>query len=144
MSLYENINKRKRAGTSRPKSKSTISDEAYKDMKSGFRSGGMVEQMSEQMGVSERQAGGLMKKAKKMNMSQGMNMGGMPSRTPPGMGGYEMNRDMGGTVVTVSIGRMSPMRSRSEERSEDSTLIQGTESQVRARHFNNNGGKGTF
>ena len=55
-----------------------------------------------------------------------------------------MNRDMGGTVVTVSIGRMSPMRSRSEERSEDSTLIQGTESQVRARHFNNNGGKGTF
>ena len=36
MSLYENINKRKRAGTSRPKSKSTISDAAYKNMQEGF------------------------------------------------------------------------------------------------------------
>jgi hypothetical protein len=36
MSLYENINKRKKAGTSRPKSKSTISNKAYADMKSGF------------------------------------------------------------------------------------------------------------
>ncbi|MDC0619302.1 hypothetical protein OAO89_03185 [Pelagibacteraceae bacterium] len=34
--LYYNINKRKKAGTSRPKSKSTISDEAYKNMKAGF------------------------------------------------------------------------------------------------------------
>tara|TARA_R100000808_G_C2012239_1_gene64268 strand:- start:331 stop:495 length:165 start_codon:yes stop_codon:yes gene_type:complete len=36
MSLYRNINKRKKAGTSRPKSKSTISDKAYKNMKAGF------------------------------------------------------------------------------------------------------------
>lgn len=36
MSLYENINKRKKAGTSRPKSKSTISDKSYADMKAGF------------------------------------------------------------------------------------------------------------
>ncbi len=36
MSLYENINKRKKAGTSRPKSKSTISAKAYKNMKAGF------------------------------------------------------------------------------------------------------------
>jgi len=36
MSLYENINKRRAAGTSRPKSKSTISDNAYKNMKAGF------------------------------------------------------------------------------------------------------------
>lgn len=36
MSLYENINKRRKAGTSRPKSKSTISDKAYADMKAGF------------------------------------------------------------------------------------------------------------
>ena len=36
MSLYKNINKRKKAGTSRPKSKSTISNKAYKDMKAGF------------------------------------------------------------------------------------------------------------
>jgi len=36
MSLYENINKRKRAGTSRPKSKSTVSPKAYANMKAGF------------------------------------------------------------------------------------------------------------
>jgi len=36
MSLYENINKRKKAGTSRPKSKSTISEKSYKNMQAGF------------------------------------------------------------------------------------------------------------
>ena len=36
MSLYENINKRRKAGKSRPKSKSTISPKAYKNMKAGF------------------------------------------------------------------------------------------------------------
>ncbi len=36
MSLYKNINKRKKAGTSRPKSKSTISKESYANMKAGF------------------------------------------------------------------------------------------------------------
>ena len=34
--LYANINKRKRAGTSRSKKKSTISAKAYKNMKAGF------------------------------------------------------------------------------------------------------------
>lgn len=34
--LYFNINKRKAAGTSRPKSKSTVSEEAYKKMEKGF------------------------------------------------------------------------------------------------------------
>ena len=34
--LYANINKRKKAGTSRPKSKSTISSKAYASMKAGF------------------------------------------------------------------------------------------------------------
>lgn len=36
MSLYENINKRKKAGTSRSKKNSTISDKSYADMKAGF------------------------------------------------------------------------------------------------------------
>lgn len=36
MSLYENINKRKRAGTSRSKKDSTISDSAYANMQAGF------------------------------------------------------------------------------------------------------------
>ena len=34
--LYANINKRKKAGTSRSRSKSTISPEAYANMKAGF------------------------------------------------------------------------------------------------------------
>jgi hypothetical protein len=34
--LYANINKRRAAGTSRCKSKSTISDKAYANMKAGF------------------------------------------------------------------------------------------------------------
>jgi hypothetical protein len=36
MSLYENINKARKAGTSNPKSKSTVSDKAYKNMQAGF------------------------------------------------------------------------------------------------------------
>jgi len=36
MSLYENINKKKKAGTSRSKTNSTISAGAYKNMKDGF------------------------------------------------------------------------------------------------------------
>ena len=36
MSLYENINKRKKAGTSRTKKKSTITTKSYKNMKAGF------------------------------------------------------------------------------------------------------------
>jgi len=34
--LYANLNARKAAGTSRPKSKSTISKAAYANMKAGF------------------------------------------------------------------------------------------------------------
>tara|TARA_R110001606_G_scaffold392024_1_gene560590 strand:+ start:265 stop:423 length:159 start_codon:yes stop_codon:yes gene_type:complete len=36
MSLYENINKKRKAGTSSTKKKSTISPKAYADMKAGF------------------------------------------------------------------------------------------------------------
>jgi hypothetical protein len=34
--LYYYINRKKKAGTSKQKSKSTISDEAYKNMRAGF------------------------------------------------------------------------------------------------------------
>jgi hypothetical protein len=34
--LYANMNKRRKAGTSRPKSKSTVSPKAYANMKKGF------------------------------------------------------------------------------------------------------------
>ena len=36
MSLVKNINKRRKSGTSRPKSKSTISPKAYKAMKNNW------------------------------------------------------------------------------------------------------------
>jgi hypothetical protein len=36
MSLVENINKRKKAGTSRSKKNSTVSDKAYKDMQNNW------------------------------------------------------------------------------------------------------------
>jgi len=36
MSLYENINKRKKSGTSRSKKNSTITRKAYKRMQAGF------------------------------------------------------------------------------------------------------------
>ena len=36
MSLYRNINKRKKAGTSRSKKNSTVSTQSYRDMKAGF------------------------------------------------------------------------------------------------------------
>lgn len=36
-SLVNNINKRKRLGTSRPKSKSTINKKAYSQMKKGWK-----------------------------------------------------------------------------------------------------------
>ena len=36
MSLYENINKRREKGISRPASKSTITPEAYANMQAGF------------------------------------------------------------------------------------------------------------
>jgi hypothetical protein len=35
-SLVGNINKRKRAGTSRPRSRSTVSREAYREMQEGW------------------------------------------------------------------------------------------------------------
>jgi hypothetical protein len=37
--LYANINSRKKQGTSRPKSKSTVTPEAYANMKAGFPKG---------------------------------------------------------------------------------------------------------
>lgn len=36
MSLYENINRRKKLGISRPKSKSSVSAKSYANMKAGF------------------------------------------------------------------------------------------------------------
>ena len=45
--LYANINKRKKAGTSRSKANSTISPENYKKMKKGFYDGGKINAVAE-------------------------------------------------------------------------------------------------
>ena len=68
MSLYRNINKRKKAGTSRSKKKSTISPKAYANMKAGF---------------PKAKKGGTVKKAK------GMNKGGTLKKVPAGNKGLK-------------------------------------------------------
>tara|TARA_R100001129_G_C5110548_1_gene187010 strand:+ start:19 stop:408 length:390 start_codon:yes stop_codon:yes gene_type:complete len=61
--------------------------EELEEMAPGMRDGGMTDQMAEQMYMSEREAGGLMKKAKRINDADMMNMadGGMAriKGTPP-------------------------------------------------------------
>ena len=73
--LYDNINARKRAGTSRSKKNTTISPEAYKDMQSDF-------------GRAKKGAGGEMKRMKKKGGGMGMAMvDTMSPRKRMGMGG---------------------------------------------------------
>ena len=57
--LYDNINARKKAGTSRSKKNTTISPEAYKDMQSDF-------------GRAKKGAGGEMKRMKKKGGNMAM------------------------------------------------------------------------
>ena len=59
--LYANINKRKRKGISRPKSKSTISKEAYANMKAGFPK-------KKKKKTKKRNLNTLMKKVKKLEL----------------------------------------------------------------------------
>ena len=62
MSLYANINKRKKAGTSRSKKDSTISPEAYADMEAGFPKGQKGMRLNkynkDKKGVEEYKRGG--------------------------------------------------------------------------------------
>ena len=112
----------------------------------------MSSQMSKQMGIPKREAGGLMKKAKKINKEEGYNLGGIPSMYP-GAGGFdgpdfkyggEMNLKV--RMYNITRGDQDvPMEWGREHLDRDSEeLIKGTQSQVRGRYFNNNNGKGTF
>ena len=85
-----------------------------------------VDQMADQMDISKKEAGGLMAKAKSIN-----NMAGYMR------GGHIYVVTYGSEDVPVEYGR-EKLKGGTEE------LIQGTESQVRGRYFNNNDGKGTF
>ena len=62
MSLYENMNRRKKLGISRSKKNSTVSDKAYKNMKAGFPKPNPKEK-------EESQIGGYMAEEKKTNSS---------------------------------------------------------------------------
>jgi len=86
----------------------------------------IVDQMSDQMDISKKEAGGLMARAKKINnWASYMH------------GGHVYNVTYGSEDVPVEYGR-EKLKGGTEE------LIKGTEDQVRGRYFNNNGGKGTF
>lgn len=60
MSLVRNINKRKKAGTSRPKSKSTISAKAYANMKKGWPK--KKKKATKKKAVKKMAYGGMVKK----------------------------------------------------------------------------------
>ena len=61
--LYANINAKKKAGTSNPKSKSTISPEAYANMQAGFPNS---KKNKAKKKTATAMYGGTMKKKKKM------------------------------------------------------------------------------
>jgi|TARA_R110000787_G_scaffold28577_3_gene77933 hypothetical protein len=86
----------------------------------------MVDQMADQMDISKKEAGGLMDRAKMVN-----------DRSRYMHGGHVFVVTYGSEDVPVEYGR-EKLKGGTEE------LIQGTESQVRGRYFNNNDGKGTF
>jgi len=73
MSLYANINKRKKAGTSRSKSDSTITKKNYDNMKKGFKKkGGMMKYQTG--GKSSVKIGGVsLKSSKKVLMNSELN-----------------------------------------------------------------------
>ena len=87
---------------------------------------GKITQMADQMDISKQKASGLMGMAKRKNDAAGYMKGG-----------HVYVVTFGSEDVPVESGRK-------EIESDTEQLIQGTESQVRARYFNNNDGKGTF
>ena len=91
----------------------------------------MIGQMSKQMNIPRKEAGGLMAKAKKMNDAGGYKDGGHVIAISV----YNVTK--GSEDVPVEWGRKKLDRGTEK-------LIQGPESQVRGRYFNDNDGKGTF
>jgi len=124
-----------------------------------YRDGGVTDQMSDQMGISKKEAGGLMNKAESMNDAEGYRDGGRAinsisnrdiellsdaysdmdraraKRYRDGGAAYDVTH--GSEDVPVEWGRKKLDRGTEQ-------LIKASESQVRGRYFNNNNGKGTF
>jgi|TARA_R110002072_G_scaffold23500_3_gene81262 hypothetical protein len=84
MSLYENINKRKKAGTSRSKKNSTISKDSYNNMKAGFPKSDARERVQ-----SYRDGGKVQKKSPAWQRAEGKSESGGLNET--GRKSYEKN-----------------------------------------------------
>lgn len=105
----------------------------------------MVNQMAEQMDITKKEAGGLMRQAKMMN-----------DMDRPGMGGYEMGMAEGGlNEGQKALRKKNPkVVARMEGVSVDEVMdmadggmarIKGAPPvQVKGLTYNDNGGKGTF
>ena len=107
--LYANMNARKKAGISRPKSESTVSPAAYKNMKAGFpkkmKEGGMLKAVPQnkkkslgKLPTPVREKMGFMKEGG--NVNKGRRKRGVPTS------------DLGGSRMRASKGAEQP-RSRS-------------------------------
>ena len=101
----------------------------------------MVNQMSEQMDIPKKEAGGLMREAKMMN-----------DMDRPGMGGYEMGMAEGG-LKPVNKGKNPGLaKLPTEVRNKMGYMADGGMArikgappvQVKGLTYNDNGGKGTF
>jgi hypothetical protein len=84
MSLYENINKRKKAGTSRSKKNSTISKDTYNNMKDGYHKSDTRERVQ-----SYRDGGKVQKKSPAWQRAEGKSESGGLNET--GRKSYEKN-----------------------------------------------------
>ena len=101
----------------------------------------MVNQMAEQMDITKKEAGGLMREAKMMN-----------DMDRPGMGGYEMGMAEGG-LKPVNKGKNPGLaKLPTEVRNKMGYMADGGMArikgappvQVKGLTYNDNGGKGTF
>lgn len=101
----------------------------------------MVNQMAEQMDITKKEAGGLMREAETMN-----------DMDRPGMGGYEMGMAEGG-LKPVNKGKNSGLaKLPTEVRNKMGYMADGGMArikgappvQVKGLTYNDNGGKGTF
>ena len=105
----------------------------------------MINQMSDQMDISKKEAGGLMQKAKMMN-----------DMARPGMGGYEMRMEDGGLSKGLKalredrpdvVARIKNVSEKEVMNMADGGMarIKGAPPiQVKGLTYNDNSGKGTF
>tara|TARA_R100000541_G_scaffold21660_1_gene31607 strand:- start:450 stop:869 length:420 start_codon:yes stop_codon:yes gene_type:complete len=112
MSLYANINKRKKAGTSRSKSNSTITKKNYDNMKKGFKKAGGFPDMNNDEKIT--QADIFLKKKENGTIPQDAKKGGVKKKKKKAdMMMYKeggMKKKMGGKKKMYGGSAMKPMK----------------------------------